>query len=173
MQAPQAPALLDNVRPDFPSPAPTRRWWARRYVGICSGTSPHLAATRWHVAYWAKQTFFCYRSQMRDWLWKYQRPTVIWWQIWLKRDLKARGHFPQPLGNQFVRELTEMLMKDAAYWPGEIDWNQFRNRMRASTQMVEDVIRNQAELAKRDAMPPPHFLVMKHLGYFDGYIQRN
>ena len=102
------------------------------------------------------------------WLEKYQRLTLIWWRPWLKRQLKARGYFPDPFGEQFVREWTEVILKDARRH-GPIDGKKFSEEMRASPQIIESVIRDQVSIAKQDAFSRRHFLVMKYLGYFEGY----
>jgi hypothetical protein len=109
---------------------------------------------------------------MRDWLWKYKRLTVIWWRPWLKRQLKARGYFPDPFDDQFVREWTELLLKDV-YRHGPIDWKEFCDEMKSSPQMIEGMIRDQVSMAKQDAFSRRHFLVMKRLGYFEGYTLRS
>jgi hypothetical protein len=107
-------------------------------------------------------------ERMRDWLTKYQRLTVVWWRPWLKRQLKARGYFPDPFGDQFVREWTELLLKDA-HRHGPNDWTNFWEEMKSSPQMIESVIRDQVSIANQDAFTRRHFLVMKHLGYFEGF----
>jgi hypothetical protein len=105
------------------------------------------------------------------WLEKYQRLTFIWWRPWLKRQLKARGYFPDPFGDQFVREWTELLLKDARR-PGAID-RKFSEEMKASPQIIQNVISDQVSIAKRDAFSRRQFLVMKHLGYFEGHSLRS
>jgi hypothetical protein len=104
-------------------------------------------------------------KRMRDWLSKYQRPTVIGWQIWLKRQLKARGYFPDPSGDQFVREWTELLLKDANR-NGPTDWKEFRYGMESSPRMIDIVIRDQAVITTQVALSRRHFLVIKYLGFF-------
>jgi hypothetical protein len=106
------------------------------------------------------------------WLEKYQRLTLIWWRPWLKRQLKARGYFPDPFGEQFVREWTEVILKDARRH-GPIDGKKFSEEMKASPQIIESVIRDQVSIAKQDAFSRRHFLVMKYLGYFEGYTLRS
>jgi len=106
------------------------------------------------------------------WLKKYQRLTLIWWRPWLKRQLKARGYFPDPFGEQFVREWTEVILKDARRH-GPIDGKKFSEEMKASPQIIESVIRDQVSIAKQDAFSRRHFLVMKYLGYFEGYTLRS
>ena len=106
------------------------------------------------------------------WLGKYQRLTLIWWRPWLKRRLRARGYFPDPFGDQFVREWTELLLKDVR-GHGSVHWNTFSVEMKASLQVIESVIRDQVSIAKRDAFSRRHFLVMKHLGYFEGHTLRS
>jgi len=106
------------------------------------------------------------------WLEKYQRLTLIWWRPWLKRQLKARGHFPDPFGEQFVREWTEVILKDARRH-GPIDGKKFSEEMKASPQIIESVIRDQVSIAKQDAFSRRHFLVMKYLGYFEGCTLRS
>ena len=108
---------------------------------------------------------------MRHWLGKYQRLTVIWWRPWLKWQLKARGYFPDPFGDQFVREWTELLLKDG-HRHGRIDGMSFWEEMKSSPQMIESIVRHQASIANQDALARRHFLVMKHLGYFEGYTLR-
>ena len=107
-----------------------------------------------------------------SWLGKYQRLTLIWWRPWLKRRLKARGYFPNPFGDQFVREWTELLLKDARQHD-PIHWTTFSEEMKASPQVIETVIRDQVSIVKRDAFSRRQFLVMKQLGYFAGYTLRS
>ena len=103
---------------------------------------------------------------MRDWLWKYG-PNIIWQQLALKRDLKARGYYPSPLGDDFVRELTQQLLNACVINHfGETDKKKFRNLIRRAGLMVHFVIQNQHDLSSRVSMMPSHLLVMKHLGYF-------
>lgn len=102
---------------------------------------------------------------------KYHRLSFIWWRPWLKRQLKARGYFPDPFGDQFVREWTELLFKDAGR-PGTIE-NSFSEAMKASPEMIESVIRDQVSISKRDEFTRRQFLVMKHLGYFQGHSLRS
>jgi hypothetical protein len=109
---------------------------------------------------------------MRHWLGKFQRLTVILWRPWLRRQLKARGYFPDPLGDQFVREWTELLLKDYRRH-GPIDGNNFWDEIQSSPQIIESVIRHQASIADQDAFTRRHFLIMKHLGYFKGYTLRS
>jgi hypothetical protein len=102
---------------------------------------------------------------------KYHRFSFIWWRPWLKRQLKARGYFPDPFGDQFVREWTDLLFKDAVR-PGAIDIS-VSKEMKASPEMIESVIRDQVSISKRDAFTRRQFLVMKHLGYFQGHSLRS
>jgi len=106
------------------------------------------------------------------WVGKYQRLTLVWWRPWLKRWLKARGYFPNPFGDQFVREWTELLLKDVRGY-GPVHWKTFSEEMKASPKVIESVIRDQVSMAKRDAFSRRHFLVMKHLGYFEGHTLRS
>ena len=109
---------------------------------------------------------------MRNWLRKFERLTVIWWRPWLKRQLKSRGYFPDPFGDQFVREWTELLLKEG-HRHGPIDGKTFYEEMMSSPQMIENVIRHQVSIANQDAFTRRHFLVMKHLGYFEGHTLRS
>ena len=102
------------------------------------------------------------------WLGKYQDLTLVWWRPWLKRQLKARGYFPEPFGDQFVREWTELLLSNARRH-GPIDGISFLEEMKASPQIIESVIRDQVSISRRNAFTRRQFLVMKHLGYFEGY----
>jgi hypothetical protein len=72
---------------------------------------------------------------------------------------------------KFVREWTELLLKDARR-PGAID-TKFSEEMKASPQIIQNVIRDQVSIAKRDAFSRRQFLVMKHLGYFEGHSLRS
>ena len=80
--------------------------------------------------------------------------------------------FPRPIGEQFVREWTEVILKDARRH-GPIDGKKFSEEMKASPQIIESVIRDQVSIAKQDAFSRRHFLVMKYLGYFEGYTLRS
>ena len=106
------------------------------------------------------------------WLGKYQNLTLIWWRHWLKRRLKARGYFPNPFGHQFVREWTELLLKEASRH-GPIHWTAFSEEMKVSPRVIQSVIRDQVSIAKREAFSRRDFLVMKHLGYFEGCTLRS
>jgi hypothetical protein len=101
---------------------------------------------------------------MRDWLWRYG-PTVIRHQLALKRNLKKQGHYPDPLGDGFVCEMTLMCFRHSLVGH-QFNKRRFSSLMANSPHLVEMVWRDQGRLSAASSMSPPRWLIMKHLGHF-------